>query len=154
VMNISGQIVGQLYGACGYTLEVCDAEQNRTVDGAFAFYYDSVKQWLDPAGPGGSKMHVSSIVPSTKKKGGKTDAVAVATILDENNHPVEGATVTGTFSGDAGGTPSAATGANGQATLKVTKTGTIATFTFCVNNVAHDSLTYDPAANVETCDTY
>jgi PKD repeat protein len=48
VYNMSGQIVGQLYGACGYTLEVCDFEQNRTVDGAFTFYYNSVQPWLNP----------------------------------------------------------------------------------------------------------
>jgi PKD repeat protein len=51
VYNMNGQILGQLYGACGYTLEVCDAEENRTVDGAFAFYYDDVKQWLDTTPP-------------------------------------------------------------------------------------------------------
>ncbi len=153
VMNMSGQIVGQLYGACGYTLETCDAEQNRTVDGAFAFYYSSVAPWL---GGGGSatKMHVSSIVLSKKTKGGKTTATAVVTIVDETGAAVSGATVTGTFSGDISGTTSGTTGTNGQATLSVTKTGTVTTFTFCVTNVTHASLTYDSAANVETCDTY
>jgi len=51
VFNASGQIVGQLYGACGYTLEVCDAEQNRTVDGALATYYCDVAPWLNPDDP-------------------------------------------------------------------------------------------------------
>ena len=153
VMNMNGQIVGQLYGACGYTLETCDAEQNRTVDGAFAFYYSYVAPWLG-GGSGATKMHVSSIVLSKKTKGGKTTATAVVTILDETGAAVSGATVTGTFSGDISGTKSGTTGTNGQATLSVTKTGTVTTFTFCVTNVTHASLTYDPAANVETCDTY
>lgn len=152
VMNMSGQIVGQLYGACGYTLEVCDAENNRTVDGAFAFYYDSVKQWLDPNPIG--KMHVYSIILSTKKKGPKTDAIAKVTIVDEYDNPVEGANISGTFSGDVNGSGSGTTGADGEATIKITKQGTISTFTFCVDNVTHSSYTYDSAANVETCDTY
>jgi len=155
VMNMSGQIVGQLYGACGYTLEVCDAEQNRTVDGAFAFYYPDVEPWLGSGGgPGGGKMHVASIVLSTKTKGPKTDAIAKVTIVDETGSPVAGATVTGTFSGDASGTTSADTGASGEATLKVTITGSISSFSFCVDNVTHASFEYDSAANVETCDSY
>jgi hypothetical protein len=155
VMNMSGQIVGQLYGACGYTLEVCDAENNRTVDGAFAFYSDSVSQWLDPAGgPGGTKMHVASIVLSIKKKGPKTDAIAKVTIVDEGGNPVDGATVTGTFSGDVNGSESGTTGANGEATIKITVQGSVTTFTFCVDNVTHASIEYAPGANVEDCDTY
>ena len=39
MVNGSGQIVGQLYGACGTNLnDVCDAANNATVDGAFAAY--------------------------------------------------------------------------------------------------------------------
>jgi len=49
VCNANGQVVGQLSGACGYNVnEVCDSENNRTVDGAFANYYNLVSQWLDP----------------------------------------------------------------------------------------------------------
>ncbi|UCH93403.1 MAG: trypsin-like peptidase domain-containing protein, partial [Candidatus Aminicenantes bacterium] len=97
VMTMDGQIVGQLYGACGYTLEVCDAVENRTVDGAFAFYFPDVEPFLDPnGGPGGTKMHVDSIVLSLKAAGPNNTCKAVVTIVDENNNPVEGATVTGT----------------------------------------------------------
>ncbi len=153
VMNMNGQIVGQLYGACGYTLETCDAVENRTVDGAFAFYYSSVAPWLG-GGSGATKMHVSSIVLSKKTKGSNTTATAAVTIVDETGAAVSGATVFGTFSGDVTGSTSAVTNTSGVASLKVTKSGTVTTFTFCVNNVTHASLTYDPAANVETCDTY
>ncbi len=49
VVNSSGQIVGQLYGACGTNInDPCDAGSNATVDGALAFYYDSVAEFLDP----------------------------------------------------------------------------------------------------------
>ena len=155
VMNMNGQIVGQLYGACGYTLEVCDAEQNRTVDGAFAFYYSSVAPWLDNGGgPTGSEMHVDSIVLSTKTKGPKTDAIAKVTILDENGAPVVGAMVSGTFSGDVSGSGSGTTGATGEATVKLTITGSISSFSFCVDSVSLSGWTYNSGANVETCDTY
>ncbi|MFC2146153.1 trypsin-like peptidase domain-containing protein [Acidobacteriota bacterium] len=158
VMNMSGQIVGQLYGGCGYNInDVCDVEQNRTVDGAFAFYYSSVAPFLDTdPGPVGDKMHVDSIVVSLKTAGLNNTCKAVVTIVDETGSPVEGATVTGTFSGDASGTESGVTGADGEVTLSVLVLGkgAVQTFTFCVDNVTHASFEYDSAANVETCDTY
>jgi hypothetical protein len=49
VMQANGQVVGQLYGACGSNLDdVCDTESNATVDGAFASYYADVAKWLNP----------------------------------------------------------------------------------------------------------
>ncbi len=54
VMNSSGQVVGQLSGACGFNVgDVCDADSNATVDGAFAAYFDAVKPFLDPGNGGG-----------------------------------------------------------------------------------------------------
>ncbi|MEM7587422.1 MAG: hypothetical protein AAF560_28800, partial [Acidobacteriota bacterium] len=52
VVNGSGQVVGQLFGACGATPETtCDSD-DRTVDGAFAVTFPSISQWLDPgSGP-------------------------------------------------------------------------------------------------------
>ncbi len=157
VYNMSGQIVGQLYGGCGYNInDVCDFEQNRTVDGAFAFYYPQVAPYLDPdPGPGpGDDMHVDSIDLSIKRKGPKTDAKAEVVIVDANGSPVAGAVVTGTYSGDASGTLTATTDASGTAAFKLTVQGTFSTFTFCVDNVVLTDWTYDSGANVETCDTY
>ena len=49
VVNVAGQIVGQLYGACGTNLnDVCDSASNATVDGAFAATYPGVASWLNP----------------------------------------------------------------------------------------------------------
>jgi hypothetical protein len=49
VVNNSGQIVGQLYGACGFNLnDVCDAAANATVDGAFAASYPALQPFLNP----------------------------------------------------------------------------------------------------------
>lgn len=48
VMNVNGQVVGQLSGACGATPATsCDGD-DRTVDGALANYFANVKTWLNP----------------------------------------------------------------------------------------------------------
>ena len=50
VMNSSGQIVGQLSGACGTNVnDSCDEVNNATVDGAFAFYFPTVQPFLGTA---------------------------------------------------------------------------------------------------------
>ena len=49
VVNGSGQIVGQLYGACGTNVNnSCDAAANATVDGAFAASYPLLAPFLNP----------------------------------------------------------------------------------------------------------
>jgi V8-like Glu-specific endopeptidase len=49
VVNSSGEIVGQLYGCCGYNCaDVCDSGSNSTIDGALAYYYDNVAEFLNP----------------------------------------------------------------------------------------------------------
>ena len=51
VVNSSGQVVGQLSGACGTNVyDECDYTSNATVDGAFAYYWPSVQPYLDPSG--------------------------------------------------------------------------------------------------------
>lgn len=54
VVNANGEIVGQLYGACGTNLnDVCDSGSNATVDGAFAGYFSAVQPHLTADGGGG-----------------------------------------------------------------------------------------------------
>ena len=54
VVNSSSQIVGQLYGACGFNVnDPCDAASNATVDGAFAVSYSTLAPFLDPGTGGG-----------------------------------------------------------------------------------------------------
>ena len=54
MVNGSGQIVGQLYGACGTNVnDACDSASNGTVDGAFAVSYSGLAQFLNP-GSGGT----------------------------------------------------------------------------------------------------
>jgi V8-like Glu-specific endopeptidase len=74
VLNGSGQIVGQLYGACGFNLsDVCDAESNATVDGAFASYFSQVSGILGSGGsqcePAGSSCSANSECCSGNCKG-------------------------------------------------------------------------------------
>ena len=75
MVNASGQIVGQLYGACGTNLNnVCDANANATVDGAFAATYPNVASFLNPGGggscsPAGSACSTGSQCCSNQCKG-------------------------------------------------------------------------------------
>jgi lysyl endopeptidase len=78
LLNGSGQIVGQLYGACGTNLNnVCDAASNGTVDGAFAVSYNGLAPFLNPGSGGGTCSAVgascssNSTCCSNKCKGGK-----------------------------------------------------------------------------------
>jgi beta-glucanase (GH16 family) len=103
-------------------------------------------------GSSGTKMHVNSITPGSTGAGTKRKATASVVILDETGAAVSGAAVTGTFSGSHNQTVTAQTDANGVANLATTVTSSTVAFTVCVGNVVKTGLTYDPAANVETCD--
>jgi hypothetical protein len=100
-------------------------------------------------------MSVASIEPGLQNEGGgqKRGRVLV-TILDDLGDPVAGATVEGTFTGDFNESVAAVTDAAGVATLLTTETrkGGI-DYTFCVDDVTHATLSYDPAGNAETCDS-
>jgi hypothetical protein len=49
VVNASDQVVGQLSGACGTNVnDPCDSASNATVDGALAFYFATVKPFINP----------------------------------------------------------------------------------------------------------
>ncbi|HWM92457.1 MAG TPA: trypsin-like peptidase domain-containing protein [Thermoanaerobaculia bacterium] len=67
VVNNAGQIVGQLYGACGTNLnDVCDAGNNATVDGAFAVSFPGLAPFLNP-GSGGSCSAVGAACTSNSQ---------------------------------------------------------------------------------------
>ncbi len=102
------------------------------------------------------KMHVDSIfvdlIPTVGKN--RSHPYAEVVILASAGVPVEGATVTGTFTGDTVQGPySADTDATGLAIIEGYNKKDLVSVTFCVEDVTHPSLTYDPAANVETCDS-
>ena len=101
-------------------------------------------------------MHVQSITVTTVKVSkAKKKGHAQVVIVDNNGEPVPGADVTGTFSGDINEGPlPQMTDDDGQAVIETTGTakGGVSIM-FCVDNVTHATLTYDPDANVESCDT-
>jgi hypothetical protein len=100
-------------------------------------------------------MHVASIVLSVDNQGGGTKyAVATVTIHDAQGAPVTAADVTGTFVGQAPGTYTEATDAAGVAVLVSGPFGGNEHFTFCVDDVVHATLAYDPDANQTTCASY
>lgn len=119
--------------------------------------YDNGSTVLGGSSIGGStatKTHVASIVPGVVGGGPNKKAAATIMIRNESGGAVAGATVTATFSGSHNQTVSATTDATGSATLTVTVTSSTAAFKVCVDTVTHATLPYNPAANVETCDTY
>ena len=107
--------------------------------------------------PPANTMHVASIVMSTTKyraKGWFTYATATVTIVDASGEPVEGATVSGTWSGLTDDPDSGLTDVNGQVALDSDSVKNArGTFTFTVDNVVLDGWEYDPDANGETSDS-
>ncbi|MEN8126949.1 MAG: DNRLRE domain-containing protein [Planctomycetota bacterium] len=133
-------------GANVFTVEVSDG--NGGTDTA------TLNITVDAAPPLGT-MYVQAIDLSVIVAGGPNrKGVAVVTIFDNNNQPVSGATVYGTFTGSYNEAGSAVTDASGQATITTAGKSKTPSFTFTVDNVTHASLTYDSASNVETSDTY
>ena len=106
-----------------------------------------------PPPPPADEMHVGdlSVSQSGIGKGNKV-GVAVVTIVDDNGDPVNGATVTVSFSGDLNQTVAGSTNGNGVVRLETTvsKKGKVK-FTACVDDVQHGTLTYNAGANNVTC---
>ena len=99
-------------------------------------------------GSGGGTMHIESITTVVNRGGGSGTVDATFLIVDESGNPVDGATVSGTFSGDLSGTDSGVTNTSGEAIL------TSDSFTsrpfdlgICADDVTHPTLTYDASQN-------
>jgi hypothetical protein len=108
---------------------------------------------IDSGGQQQLVMHVDDITMSLKQQGPWTNAVATVTIVDSTDTPVSGATVYGHWSGLTSDSDSDITDGNGQVELSSDKLrNPSGTFTFCVDDVVLSGGTYDPDANVETCD--
>jgi VCBS repeat-containing protein len=92
-------------------------------------------------------MHIGDLDGILSGGGGWT-AVVTATVHNGLHNAVAGATVTGTWGGDASGSGSCGspTDASGQCTITIGMNGN-KTVTFTVTNVTHSTLPYDPAAN-------
>jgi PKD repeat protein len=102
-------------------------------------------------------MHIDRIDMSTdsKTRGRNTFdwAVATITIFDKSGNPVEGATVSGYWSGATSDIDSGVTDGVGLVSLEsnsVKNPSGGTEFTFTVDNVAKNDWTYDSSANEET----
>ncbi len=146
----TGQTVTHVYSAPGnytVTLTVEDDDGGVGTDTTTATITEA------PAQP---TMHVESIDMGTQYAwwGLIVRAYATVTIYDADGNPVEGATVSGHWSGLTSDTDSGTTDANGQVTLYsdwIWRTS--GTFTFTVDNVEKSGWIYDSAANKETSDS-
>jgi hypothetical protein len=95
-------------------------------------------------------VHVSAIAMSIKKVGNGKAAIAKVTIVDNNNAPITGATVSGAWSSLTTGSASGTTGSGGIVSFQSAKSTKVGSFTFTVNNVAIAGYSYDPSQNVVT----
>jgi len=94
--------------------------------------------------PGENTMHVASIVMQIRTAGINTWAVATVTVVDGNG-PVEGATVSGKWSGATSDSDSGLTGSDGKVALesnRIKRAASGTTFTFTVDDVTKEG--YDP----------
>jgi PKD repeat protein len=95
----------------------------------------------------GTAVHVSDISVTETGSRNKWYGHATVTIVDQNNAPVQGATVYGNFDAPNTSTKSGVTGADGKVTLDSDRSKTTIDFCFTVTNVVFTGGTYDDAAN-------
>jgi Zn-dependent metalloprotease len=98
-------------------------------------------------------MYVDDITQTISRRGRNYRSSAVVTILDINQQPVAGATVTITWSGVVSGSTSGVTGAAGTVAFSSSRARATGPFTITVDNVTHPLHNYNPALNNETSDT-
>ncbi|MCM8568646.1 family 16 glycosylhydrolase [Gramella jeungdoensis] len=100
-----------------------------------------------------TSMYVTSITTGTADAGkGAKYGTATVTVIDDLGNPVEGASISGTFSGSFSEQATAITGTDGTAVLQTQASakGSV-TVELCVDAVSHSSLIYDSSSNVITC---
>jgi hypothetical protein len=97
-------------------------------------------------------LHVGSLSGSgVKLSGPNWQAVVTILVVDNNGSPVSAATVTGAWSNGFTGTGSCVTSASGSCTVQTTSMhNRVGGVTFAVTGIAHSTLAYDSAANVQT----
>jgi V8-like Glu-specific endopeptidase len=109
VLNSAGEIVGQLYGACGSNVnDSCDSGSNRTVDGALAAYFSQVESHLtgggggtDPTDPGGYTLTAQGYKVQGRWRTDLAWSGAGSTTVDIFRNNTKVATVTGASYTDA-----------------------------------------------------
>ena len=99
------------------------------------------------------KMHIHSISMSTRNAGINTNAIAAVTVVNTNNEPIVGATVSGHWTGLTSDSDAGITDASGTVILisdRFKRASGI--FTFTVDDVSLSGWSYNPSTNNETSD--
>jgi hypothetical protein len=120
-----------------------------TVSDGTASVTTDVTVTVNPAPPP-NLLHVAGIAMSVAKVGNGKTATARVSIANSSGAPVNGATVTGSWSGLTNGSASGTTGTNGMVALTSAKSRQTGTFTFTITNVVASGYTYDSTKNVAT----
>ncbi len=106
----------------------------------------------------GINLTIQTTSSSNRRMGSSssTNALATVTVVDANGSSVEGATVSGYWSGATSDSDSGVTSATGKVTLTsdtVSSPASGTTFTFTVTSVTLSGWTYSANTNVETSDS-
>lgn len=113
--------------------------------------YTNIASATTQAGSGGgdpTSVEVGSITVSTANAGkGSKTGVADIVVVDDLGNPVQGAVVSGEFSGDiTESVTSSATNANGQTSVSTTQSAKVRSLTFCVTAIVDTNGVLDPFA--------
>jgi Zn-dependent metalloprotease len=128
---------------------------NAGVSGSDSFTYavndgslDSIAATVSITVTAQPTMHVGDLDRSSANNGKTWTATVTAQVDNESHGPVDGATVTGSWTGGASGSSTCTTGANGRCSVARSgipkKAGSAA---FTVTNVTHATRAYAPSAN-------
>ncbi len=97
------------------------------------------------------ELHVGAIEVTKTTFWWWSKATARVRVLDQNDSPVAGATVSGDWSGSYSGSASFDTGSDGWGETSTNYVPRADEFTFCVTDITKSGYTYNSAANVATC---
>lgn len=102
----------------------------------------------------GSELRVASISTGVLGSGPSTKATAQVTVVNEFGQAVANAAVTGDFSGSHAQTLTATSDDNGAADFISTVKNRTTAFSFCVTDISVAGMTYNGAANQQSCSSY
>ena len=138
------------YSDTGLSASTTYFYQVNASNAAGASGYTNTASATTQAGNGGgdpTSVEVGSITVSTNNAGkGQKFGVADIVVVDDLGSPVEGAVVSGEFSGDLNEIISAspATDANGQTSVSTTQSAKVRNLTFCVTGIVDTNGVLDP----------
>lgn len=100
------------------------------------------------AAPEPPEFHLAVIdVVSVPAKGNRNRGQATVTVTDENDNPVSGVALSGTFGGDWSGTRGDTTDANGQVVVQTPPVRNGSNWTFCVDTASKSGWVADQSIN-------